>query len=129
MNDTTNTTTSTTAPTLPHPPAHRIAYAHEKFALAVHFMAASQHTLRERVRVARDIFSPITEEDIPEAGRSDFKSFMARLSWAVDNGEGEINATLALISDDEVERIARLICDVETSLAFAYAMKMKGWTR
>ena len=50
-------------------PGGPMAYADEKFAVAVHLTAVSEEPLRERLRLAWGEFHPVGEEDFPEDGR------------------------------------------------------------
>jgi hypothetical protein len=87
-------------------------YAHEKFSSAVSFMATSELPLRERIREARLHFVAVHEDDLPDDARADWRALTARTSWAEDAGGGTIAATLAVVSDLEVRRLADLIVDL-----------------
>src|SRR5262245_48894597 len=104
-----------------------LAYAYEKFSCAVHAMATSEGTLRERVLEARVHLSPVAEEDLPSDALRDYRTLLARMTWAEPKAdEGTIAATFALISDAEVRQLARLICDVHARIEHAMIDRGKG---
>jgi len=107
-------------------PLDGLHYAAEKFAVAVHEMAVSEAPLRQRIRDAWDQFHPVGEEDFPEGStvRSEFVALRARTTWCEGkNGEGTLDATLAVISDRECRRLVHLICDVHTGIE----MELSAW--
>jgi hypothetical protein len=101
---------------LPHITAP-IWYAHEKFQTAVHALAASDAPIRERVREANRIITPVSSSDLPSDAAADLVAFRTRTGWAEDKtGKGTLPATLALISDVEARRLLQLVCDIDSSV-------------
>ena len=104
-----------------------LQYAATKFAVAVSMMAVSELPMRERIHEAYREFAPAMffAKGMPERLGAGLKALVARMSWAENkDGRGTLPATLALISDVECRRIARMItdlsCDLESALARAY---------
>jgi hypothetical protein len=95
-------------------------YAWEKFGTAVRILATSDGPWRDRLRDAYTSICSLSEEDFPPDAVADYRSLIARMTWAqAKAGEGTIPATLALISDTEASALAGLFVDIEGRLVDA----------
>jgi hypothetical protein len=88
-------------------------YAEEKFCVAVDAMATSSEGIRERLRGAYLSFSPIRaeqfeDEDLPRR----FAEILDALTKVEPvGGEGSVWTTLRSATDQECERIAKMIVE------------------
>jgi hypothetical protein len=95
-------------------------YANEKLACAVHSMATSDLSLRERVLdVVRHHLIAVDGDDLPAAAREEFNQIKRRMSWAPSEGDGAYAATINRLDDGDVRKIAELIYEVHCKVVQA----------
>jgi len=91
----------------------RAEYALEKLRLAIEGMAVSPRPLQLRLESAHLTFHPIREDDFPSDGmKAIYRDLMDRLTAVKDPSRGYVPATVAQLSDDEAEEIARMIVNL-----------------
>jgi hypothetical protein len=86
-------------------------YAEEKFSVAVDALATSSRDIRERIYSAYLSFAPIRPAEYEDAGLTEMHESLIRDLTKVEakRDEGQVQATLATLSDDECEKIAERI--------------------
>jgi hypothetical protein len=99
-------------------------YAFEKLSKAVEGMAVNAMPLRERLRNAYLSFHMLTPDDMPAEARSAFRGLLVRMNWNEAKGDGGTNAaTLTLVSDSEIRRLAELVCNAHDAAALVVTIK------
>lgn len=99
------------------------AYAYEKFYRAVASMAQGSATLPERLESAYlNHIMHVVENEIPADNRGEFRELRTLVSGREPrhSGEGSIQATVAQMSSEEVERAAQLIVKLFDHIQSAY---------
>ena len=82
-------------------------YGFEKFGRAVHDLAASSASIKERLRDATYHLGVLREENVPEEMRDEFNDLYARITSGIpQHGEGTLIATVNQITDNESVAIA-----------------------
>lgn len=97
----------------------RESYAREKFGVAVDALAASATSIQDRLFSAYMSFHPVMERDFsdPEDAAL-YKSIHDRLTAVKDGPEdnGRVKNTLNLMSDEDAEKLASDIVELDHSL-------------
>ena len=105
-----------------------IYWAHEKFGAAVRYLAVYGGPRRDLLSEARSMFSPITENDLPQSAIEDFRAINHHLTFAEDTtGEGTVIASLKAMSEADARAIANLIVSVYVCIQLAiFDAHLKG---
>ena len=90
----------------------------EKFAAAVDSMAVSPLSLRDRVFSAFLSFHSVQTQDLPDARAADlYEKLLADLNrFPAVGDEGNVQATLTRLSEEELGEVAQQIVDLRTYL-------------
>lgn len=82
-------------------------YSFEKFSSAVHELAASSDTIKERLRNATYHLGVLREINVPEEMRTEFNDlYKCITSGKPQNREGTLTSTVNQITEDEAIKIA-----------------------
>jgi len=104
-------------------------YAEEKLTAAVYLMATGRGNVKDRLAQAFTEFVPVSESDLPEKFRSEFRWIRQALTTkeakqvaliegrVVEGVEGRIGATLATMRYEKAEEIARRLVRLSDELA------------
>jgi hypothetical protein len=105
----------------------REAYAREKLFQAVHALGTLPGTVQERLADAARHLILVQPDDIPdEALRRTFIGIHDDLSFQTATGsEGRINATMRITDDQDAEKIAHRILDLDRDLAERYYRRLE----
>jgi hypothetical protein len=98
---------------------HRLGYAREKLGVAVDALATSAKPIQDRLHLAYMSFHPLQERDFadPEM-RASYAEIMRSLTIVKDGpeSEGYVRNTLNVMSDEEAERVAELIVELNAAV-------------
>jgi len=89
----------------------KLSYACEKLTSAVHAMAVSNSSLKERLKMAASECISLKPSDFPDENKDQWTDIIKSLTSKneVIRGEGKLHRTLEEMSDDEASSLAEKI--------------------
>jgi hypothetical protein len=89
------------------------SYANEKFTNAIHLMATSPSSLRDRIYGAYFHFHPLQPKELPEDLRTDFEWILQQLTkYDAESDEGKVRASLNKLDDATIQDVADKIAHI-----------------